>query len=156
MSGSHLDCKSVRIRPMLPTDALDIELRRWDAADLAGADLAALGRRLAWDSLVAWTLEESGGIVACGGVLTVPGMPIGEVWAVTSDRVVRRARSCLRAARDGIARADGSGLVRLQTLVLPENRAAVRFIERLGFAREGLLRRCGHNGLDRYLYARIR
>ncbi len=146
----------VHIRPMLPTDAVDIRLRRWDAHDVEGMDMASLGMRLAWDSLRAVAAElPDGAIVACGGVMPVEGSPIGDFWALTSALLADFPLAFLRTARDLLQTAEEHGLVRLQALVLPENGPAIRFIEHLGFRREGLLRRCGPNLMDRYLYARV-
>lgn len=162
MMDSQVACKnSVTVRGFLPTDAVTIRLRRWDAVDLAGADMAFLGRHFAWAPAGSWriahTLETGEGeIIACGGVVPIPGTATGEIWALTSDLVPRHALACIRVTRAALAEAFRRGLVRLHTSILPEHRAAVRFIEALGFQREGLLRRCGHNGLDRYIYARIK
>ncbi|MGE4551611.1 MAG: hypothetical protein AB7D57_00770 [Desulfovibrionaceae bacterium] len=169
---SQLDCKTgVRrtiIRPFLPTDALEIALDPDgpDARDLAGADMAALGRYFAWGG--AWgaegglartveRLEPDGRarVVGAGGVVAIPGTRTGDAWILPSALVPMYPLAVHRLARTVLAEAEARGLTRIQTLILVGHERARRFIRRLGFRCEGLLRRCGHNGLDRFIYARI-
>jgi len=156
MSYSQVSCK---LREFLPTDAVTIRLRHWDALDLAGADLAHLGRYFAWAQDGSWriarTLECGDGIVACAGVVPLPGTATGEAWMLTSDLIRSYPLALVRAVRMALAEATARGLTRVHTLILPGHIIGCRFLEALGFQREGLLRRCGHNGLDRYIYARI-
>lgn len=142
-----------RIRPFRAEDILQIELRTTDLENLEGVDLLVHGRELALTPYASTVLADGGDIVSCVG-----GFVLGKtcmVFLLTSPLVERFPLLVLKVVRAYIKRAILHGVVRFETLVNPDDVRAVRFIEHLGFEREGLCRATGENLKDRYLYARI-
>jgi len=103
----------------------------------------------------AFTLVDNGHLVAAGGIIPIwEGM--GEAWLIPSDVMPRyrlRVIKTLRRRIDEIIDADN--LRRLQATVRADYDVAVRFIEFLGFKREGLMKNYGPGGADHYMYSRI-
>lgn len=98
-----------------------------------------------------------GRIVGCAGVRPMwPG--VGEAWAVFSGEALIRPFALFRAATRGLAAIEAAqGLRRVQATAHDGHAAAARFLEALGFRREGLLRRYGLWGEGNYyLYARVK
>lgn len=144
------------IREFQPEDAFDISLRRLDAEDLQGADIGALAHLFWGVSQIRQTITTDDGlIVACGGVF-VDAHGQGYAWILSSDFVSKYAKTFHRTVKNWLHSAfDGFGCVRVQTLVYKKNKRSCRWLERLGMVREGLCKKCGHNALDRYIYARV-
>jgi RimJ/RimL family protein N-acetyltransferase len=103
----------------------------------------------------AYTLTgDCGEIVACCGVQ--PIFPhSGEAWVVFSEpgrSYVAAPGACRRVLEDIVSTYRFS---RVQASVRADNERDIRFVEWLGFSREGLLRRYGPEGADYLMYARI-
>lgn len=136
-------------------DALRIDLRELEKQDLSGYSLWE--RAFYWsNSPIAKTLEDDGVVIACGGVfLDVDGH--GNAWIMTSDLISKYVRPFYEMVKEQADVAfDVFGCRRVQTLVYVENPLSKRFVEKLGFECEGLIRSCGLNHLDRYIYARVK
>ena len=93
-------------------------------------------------------------LVACGGFLIhYPG--VAEAWMMTSALAPRYGLSLFAAARELTTQMfDFARCHRIQAAVHTEFAAAIRFVERLGFVREGTMRHYGPDNTDYYLYAR--
>lgn len=142
-----------RIRPFRAEDVLQIELRASDYKNLEGIDFVAHGKELALTPYASTLLTDDGYIIACLG-----GFVFGKtsmVFLLTSTLLELYPLVTLKVSKAYFARAMRHGVVRFETLVNPDDARAVRFIEYLGFEREGLCRATGYNLMDRYLYARI-
>lgn len=142
-----------KIRRFRAEDLLDIELRATDLENLEGVNLPEHGQQLAHTPEASTILTDEGQIIA-----SVGGFVLGKtclVFLLTSPLVERFPLLVLRVVRAYIKRAMRRGVVRFETLVNPDDARAVRFIEHLGFEREGLCRATGDNLKDRFLYARI-
>lgn len=135
-----------RVRPQ-PAQAELALYRDWLADRL---DAYAL-RGCAFTGLVA------GRVAACAGVRPLwPG--VGEAWAVFSLEALDRRFALFRATARGLATIENrQGLRRVQATCHENHPEAARFLQALGFRREGLLRRYGLCGEgDYWLYARTR
>jgi RimJ/RimL family protein N-acetyltransferase len=98
---------------------------------------------------------DTGYVVAVGGVLPL-WKGVGDVWMVGSDLVPKYPRAIYRLARAMLREASkGLTLRRLQCTVDPRYEEHVRFIERLGFTSEGLMRKFGPHGEDHVRYAKV-
>lgn len=111
----------------------------------ANADLSG-----AWFDGVGVTLMDGDDVVAAGGLIPI--------W---SGRVLAWAIISKGANMWAVTRAAGEFLRRFQELprieatidlTFPE---AIRWIELLGFQREGTMRKCGPNGEDFAMYSRV-
>ncbi|NJB68532.1 hypothetical protein GGQ74_002205 [Desulfobaculum xiamenense] len=145
------------IVPFRPEHAAELDLRPLDSLGLTGAvcggDPLRLGRVYAAGG-PAFTGLVDGRPVACAGiVLGAPG--VGDGWALTGVEVPHFALSFCRAfSRMLPALMAEWHLVRVQALVLEEHATSRRWLERLGFECEGLLRRFS-GGRNYYIYARL-
>lgn len=99
---------------------------------------------------------EEGFPITCAGVACGAWKGFGECWLVPSIHVKRYAKSVYKTAVEFIAdTTEKLGLYRVQAVIMADNPVHVRWIERLGFEREGLMRKFGPNKEDKYLYARV-
>lgn len=98
-----------------------------------------------------------GRVVGCAGVRPM-WAGVGEAWAVFSLEALDRPAALFRAAARGLAALENArGLRRIQATCHADHAAGARFLQALGFEREGLLRRYGLRGEGNYhLYARAR
>jgi RimJ/RimL family protein N-acetyltransferase len=98
-----------------------------------------------------------GKVVGCAGVRPL-WAGVGEAWAVFSLDALDRPFALFRAAARGMATIeDRQGLRRIQATCHANHPEGARFLEALGFRREGVLRRYGLGGEGNYwLYARTR
>jgi len=96
-----------------------------------------------------------GEIIASGGVVIL-WKGVGEAWVVSSPLVEKYplifAKTIARKLREIIRE---SGLVRVQTMVDAEHIVSQRWIERMGFVQEGLMRKY-LQGRDFWRYALVR
>ena len=84
----------------------------------------------------------------------VESLGVGTVWVLTTPLVEKYPLWFSKAVRNMLnAGTDLYKLERVQATVLKENKKAIKWIEFLGFEREGLMRK--YVGGDHYLYARI-
>lgn len=143
-----------KISPLRPEHVAAIKLRQTDTLDLAGVDLKEYGHTLAaaQDAITIFTDNDE--IIACMGGLTINSKSRW-VFLLTSDLVDRYPLLLVKVVKKFMQRGMKLGIVRFETLVNTADERAVRFIEHLGFEREGLCRATGEDLTDRYLYAHI-
>ena len=103
----------------------------------------------------AYTLFLNDRPIYCGGLfVNWPG--VCDIWMLPSVDVIRKPIAVVKAARwmlaDAIERIQPH---RIQATVKASDARAVRFIEALGFEREGLMRNYSSDKTDFFLYARI-
>jgi len=142
------------IRPFEPMDAYLIKLRELDKEDYAGLDYFGLVFGYWNASQVKWTITADGAVVACGGVRMAGAE--GTAWILSSDLVNAHRyvfHKTVKRWLDDMFKVYGAQ--RIATLVLPKNKTSRHWLKRLGMRPEGLVRKCGPNGLDRFLYARV-
>lgn len=96
----------------------------------------------------------SGEIIACGGIVPL-WKGVGEAWVVTSPLVKRYPFSFMKVVwKRLIIFMKIMELERVQTTVDAEHEVSLKWIERMGFVNEGLMKRYV-NGRDFYRYALI-
>lgn len=78
----------------------------------------------------------------------------GSIWSYVYPCVKRHKKDYIKAIKYLIEKHSG-GLHRIQALVREDDRTAIRFIEYLGFIREGLHKRYDPEGNNYYSYARV-
>lgn len=124
------------------------ETIRMDQAIAAAIRLEGLGP--------AFTALAGERVIGCGGVIRLWGR-VGEGWTILGAEIAehpvwlhRTVRTMLRDIFDGM------GLDRLQVNVLAASERNCRWVNRLGFQPEGLMKRFGPNGEDFVRYAMIR
>lgn len=102
----------------------------------------------------AFTLIDNGHLVVSGGIFPVWD-GLGEAWLIPSDQVANYKIKMIRTLRQHIDLiTEEDGLRRLQATVRDDFDIAKKFIEFLGFKREGLMKNYGPDGTDHIMYAR--
>lgn len=100
-------------------------------------------------------LNDAYEVVACAGVIIAWG-GMGEFWMVPGKLVPRYAKSVWKEAKLFIADSIGRyNLHRIQATVRERDARAIRWIERLGFEKEGLMRCFGADRDNHFMYARL-
>ena len=110
-------------------------------------NMARLGR--------SFSLLTNGTLIASGGLFKIwDGM--AEAWFIPSELIKPHRRQVVKQLRDHIDQLSvENDYRRLQATSRSDFSAGQRFLEFLGFEREGLLRKYGPDGADHYLYARV-
>lgn len=103
-----------------------------------------------------WTLDDGGQILACGGVMrTTPGVGTGWLYAdkcIVGDR--HRIMATLETSADAISEAHAWWQMRrVQANAFVDNPRDIRWLLRLGFISEGVMRYTGPNGEHAILFA---
>ncbi len=101
------------------------------------------------------TLEIDGVVAACFGVW--PMWPrVARAWSDLSELALRHPKTLHAAVRSQLAEAqEAMVLARVEAVVKSDFAAGVRWVEHLGFEREGTMRNYGIDGVGDYdLYAR--
>lgn len=81
---------------------------------------------------------------------------VGRLWAIFSEELLAdHAKVLAFHAKRDMKRADELGLHRIEATCDPSHDQGCRFLEWLGFEREGLMRRYSPEGTDSVLYARV-
>jgi RimJ/RimL family protein N-acetyltransferase len=103
-----------------------------------------------------FTGQEDGKVLGSGGmVLMWPG--VGEGWMVLSKEVETMKRYAYETIIEHLIKvASDLNLRRIQAHCDSNVPNAVKFLEQIGFQREGLMRGYGEDGSDHYLYAIVR
>lgn len=98
----------------------------------------------------------SGGVPICSGGIATLWDGVGEAWMLISKHVQRHPVSVYRSVLNGMNDIiEKQGLHRIQAVVKEDDRTSVRWIERLRFVREGILRQFGPDKADYVIYGRI-
>lgn len=142
-----------KIRQFKAEDILQIELRQSDLDNLQGVDLEKHGRELALTPESISVLTDEGEIIACIGGFICGSTCL--VFLLTSPLVDTCPLLLVRIVKKLFERGVVQGVVRFETLVNMKDTRALRWMQHLGFEREGVCRATGDNLQDRYLYARI-
>jgi RimJ/RimL family protein N-acetyltransferase len=94
-------------------------------------------------------------IVMCAGVVLLDWRR-GEAWTLLSSLFYLYKKTCFKTIREYLSHIIGQyQLRRVQTLIRPDMLPNQRFVEHLGFEKEGLLRMYGPNGEDFIMYGRV-
>lgn len=105
----------------------------------------------------AFTLFHDDLVIACGGICCAAWPGFGEAWLIPSAYIGKYPKSIFRYSRDFVeAVINRLDLFRVQTTVRELDNVSVRWIEHLGFTREGLLRKFTVNQENSFIYARIK
>ena len=122
--------------------------------DDAAAWLAAMERMRRDGRAVAFAVADARTDTVLGSCdLRLPYPRVGEIGYLL-DPAARGRGTMTRAVRLMVGWSfDELGVVRVQAFVSPDNARSIRLLERLGFAREGLLRSYRGPGADRVAYA---
>ncbi len=99
--------------------------------------------------------SDEGEIIACGGIVIL-WKGVGEAWGLTTKLVEDYRILYYKTTKtmiEGFAKA--LKLHRVQATVPVGHEPAARFIIKLGFAREGLLKKFGPDGSDFIMFGRL-
>lgn len=102
--------------------------------------------------LEGWSAFDGDQLVAIGGLYKEHDA-CATAWSFLLPSTAKHMRALTRFSADVFARAP---FVRIQAHVVPTFPPAIRWIELLGFSREGLLRKFTPSGQDMLLYSRIK
>lgn len=143
----------IELRPYKPSDYMSIQRRHFDSMTFLNfPNPQAIANQLA--KAPAFTLS-NGQPIACGGILIL-WQGVGEGWVVTSpaieEHAVFFAKTTWRMMQEIIIK---NQLVRVQTLVDAEHKVSQKWVERMGFRKEGLMEKY-IGGRDYFRYALIR
>jgi hypothetical protein len=143
----------IEIREYKPEDYMIIQRRHFDSLTFLNFPNAEL---VAKNLLKGQAYTITNGVpIACGGILPL-WAGVGEGWVVTSPLVEKYpvifAKTVWRATVELIESMD---LDRIQTVVDVEHTVSHKWVERMGFKNEGLMRKY-LGGRDFYRYALIR
>jgi hypothetical protein len=143
-----------------------LKIRPYDPQDLIGMEVMdAERRRRDGQSVETWARvhaqagpsftfeDEAGAVVFCCGVDEL-WAGVGEAWACFSP-LAKKYPHTWQAMKWVIGFAK-SAYHRIQAVLDVDDDAAIRMDERLGFVREGILRKYGPHGEDRFMYAIVR
>lgn len=103
----------------------------------------------------AWTVITDGEVILCGGAkIVMPGM--GEAWTYFSEDIHSHALAVHRIVKKMLQFIiDEHKLRRIQAISKETVPDAGRWLEALGFQKEGVLRKFGPEGDNFVLYARV-
>lgn len=133
-------------------DLMDMKPGCW-AEKFDRAMIEAYGN--AGPAVTLWT--DDGAIIACAGVVCAHWRGFGEYWLVPSVHVQKYMKTVYKTAKAFIDDTiDKLGLYRVQATIKEDDQVSIRWIEHLGFEREGLMRKFGPNKENQFLYARVK
>jgi hypothetical protein len=143
----------IRLREYRPDDYMSIKRRHFDAMTFLNfPDPMSIAINLNKGPAYTLVNEE---IIASGGILPL-WKGVGEGWIVSSPLVEKYPIAFAKTLwRKMLSLYDELGLERLQTLVDAEHIVSQKWLERMGFENEGLMRKY-LNGRDFYRYALIK
>ena len=103
-----------------------------------------------------YSVFDNSKLIFCAGVIPY-WKGVGEAWIVCDACVKHYIRELYFYTKLYLDRiVDRYKLHRVQSSVMVDYQPGHRFLERMGFRREGLMRQYDWQGKDYYLYARIR
>lgn len=149
--------RGIILSPFFGDDLKDIELRPFDSEwiEKLGArgvnDYSLLG-----DMGPAYTGRFEGKVIFCAGIRLM-WKGVGEVWSLGDKYLAKKFAKEMFTWQNEIIKAEINlrHFHRLQAHVLKKWRGACKYMERLNFEPEALLRKYGPDGSDYILYARI-
>lgn len=144
----------IELRQYEPEDYMRIERRKFDAMTfLKFPDPMTIAKSLTKGPSL--TASVNGDILFCGGIVPM-WKGVGEAWVVTSPLVDQYPFSFAKTVwRKLLFFAKSLEFDRVQTTVDIEHSVSIEWVERMGFVREGLMRKY-IIGRDFYRYALIR
>ena len=102
------------------------------------------------------TVMADGVIIACCGIVQL-WKGVGEAWTFLTDAIRSRPALLHRRTKTGLLSiAKVLGLHRVQTTVNSDDPIAIRWVERLGFIREGVRVAYGADRSDHYGYVMLK
>tara|TARA_B100000470_G_scaffold200007_1_gene171383 strand:- start:172 stop:639 length:468 start_codon:yes stop_codon:yes gene_type:complete len=102
------------------------------------------------------SVVRNGYLLGAGGIFPIWD-GLGEAWVLPSTTVQNHKRMFVKLIRENMERmGDEFAFRRIQATARADAPKARRFLEFLGFEREGLLRAYGPDGADHILFAKIR
>lgn len=137
-------------RPMTIADVPALQLQPFQA-DFQ-AELTANYASGLLDAGPCYAAEVDGSVIACIGLIAFTAAR-AEAWALLGTNAAPHMRSLTFAVAEWL---HATSFQRVSIAVDPGFRAAARWAEMLGFAREGIMRRYFDDGRDAFLYARVR
>ena len=144
----------IEIRAYKEDDYLNIQRRHFDALTFMNFPKPELIAKK-FTKGIAYTIEAPEGLVASGGVIPL-WKGVGEAWVVTSELVetypVLFAKTVWRKLLEIIS---ANGIERIQTTIHKDHIVSQRWVERMGFENEGLMKKY-LGGEDYYRYALIK
>ena len=146
----------LHLEPMKMYDLLEMKLRDRDLSMLSSMD-DWLGNLWEMKSRgYAYTIYHEEDVVACVGVAKIVS-GVSEIWAITGELVAKYPKDFHKICKEIIANAiDKGNLHRLQCTAEVDYDRTIKWLERLGFEREGTLRNYTTDGRDMYIYSIIR
>ena len=104
----------------------------------------------------AFTLMHDGRILCVGGVSNV-WTGVGQVWLIPSQYVNDYSLIFVKYVKNFLGSMMKShGLHRMQAVISAELPNGQKWITKLGFTKEGLMAHYSPNGIDYYLYAKLK
>ena len=102
-----------------------------------------------------YSMISNGHLIAAGGIFPI-WTSTGEAWLIPSDRVSRVKKSFAYSVRHvfGLLVEENS-YRRVQASARADYRGGQRFLEWLGFEREGLMKSYGPDGADYVMYGKV-
>lgn len=144
------------LEPMKMDDLLQMELRERDIDMLASMD-DWLGN--IWEMKnrgYGYTIYHEEDVVAVAGVTRIVS-GVAEIWTITGKLVEKYPKDfhkmCLRIIEEAF---EIGGLHRLQCTAEVDYDRTIKWLERLGFEREGMLRNYTPDKRDMYIYSIVR
>jgi len=142
------------IRPYIPEDYMKIQRRHFDSLTFMNfPNPKLIGENLARGPAFTGVAPE--GIVASGGILPL-WKGVGEAWVVSSELVnfypLTFAKVIWRKLKELI---ENNHFERVQTTVDKDHLVSQKWVERMNFEKEGLMRKF-LGGRDYYRYALIK
>jgi len=142
----------LEIRKFRVEDYFEIERRKFDMLTFLNfPNPKAIATNLARGK--AFTMVNSENIIASGGILPL-WKGVGEAWIVSSDLVKHHWLSFARAVLLNLKKMEPE-FERVQTTVDAEHEVSMKWVEWMGFRKEGLMKKF-IGGRDYWRYARIR
>ena len=144
------------LMPFRKEDLHKINLRSFDEQVTMGVPNAfEMIARQAENGMAYTGIDDNGEIVAIGGV-TMLWDKVGSGWVMTSDLLLKYKVWTHRAIKEILDLAIVKyNLHRIESIILEDHIVSQAWAERLGFEREGLLRKYDTKGNDYYLYAKV-
>ncbi len=134
----------------------DIELRDLDKQIIMSIPNSTERIVIQSQSGMAYTGVDGGGNIIIIGGVSLLWPHVGSAWSLTSDLIVKYKIWTHRITRDFLDTAiKVYSLHRIESIILKNHNVSRRWAERLGFQREGLLRKYDSQGNDYWLYARV-
>ena len=81
---------------------------------------------------------------------------VAEGWVIGTSEMLKHPITISKVIKKDFARiAKEQDIERIQTAVRKDFKTGIRFVEWLGFEREGLMKKWGFDSSDQYMYARL-